>query len=132
MKARRDERGWQALTRTTNFPKDCPTEEPDLDDLSLQALRIHSHCIAFGHTIQILEGDDKKQHYRTRTEVDHAGLELMLRDVEPLPRRRAVLRDLVAWLATPVKHRPAIELPEGLSTEAELEDIWSGFIRRWL
>ena len=87
----------------------------------------------FARTVQTLDGKDgKTDHYKTVKEISHGGLESVLKDVVPVRWRCNLVRDLVAWLATPKTERIKVELPEGLSTWEEIEERWDRLIRRWL
>jgi hypothetical protein len=101
-----------------------------LDDVCYVALEVHRLCSQFARTVQIIVGDDKKQTYQTKREIDHGGLEAVLRDTEPAQWRRNLVRDLVAWLISRKKHSPKIELPEGLQTWEEIDEEWTRLLGR--
>ena len=121
------------MVNAGNFPADVPAEEPELDEMSHVAMDVYSQASEFGPIVQLREGDEKKVWFRTRRLIDHAGLELMLRDVEPTGWRRNTLRGLVAWTSACVHGRTSDpRLVEGLETWESIEERWSQLIRRWL
>ena len=105
-------------------------EPPELDGATLRAIEIHSIAAQFARTVQVLEGDGTKQWHATRKELDHGGLEAMLRDMVPSTAERNTVRDLIAWLC--LEKRPPVELPEGLETQDEIDAAWERLDVRWI
>jgi len=101
-----------------------------LDQPCLDALEIYGIASQFARTVQTLTCDEKKQWYVTRREIDHGGLEAMLRDMVPATEERNAVRDLIAQVA--LEKRPSIEMPEGMETQEEIDAAWERLGVRWV
>lgn len=80
------------------------------------------------------EGNNARQWHRTRRHIDHGGLELMLRDLEPRSWARNIIRELVAFVSCwSVGETPTVEAAPKLDSEkrirARLRRL--GVIRWW-
>ncbi len=93
---------------------------------------MHNQASAFARVRQHEYMKGGKPWRKTRHEIDHAGLELVLRDVAPDSRiLRAQLRDLVGYLAAR-RNSEAPTLPDNLPTWEELDDrLELAGVRSW-
>lgn len=90
-------------------------------------------AVRFGITTQTKEGDGKKEWYQKRRQLDHAGLELTLRDEVPERWARNQVRDLVVLLAATANGEHVEVHPrKGLDTPKRIEQAWRRLgVRAW-
>ena len=102
--------------------------------MSSLAVRVAGIAGAFAVPVQLEEGEGAKRWLRTRSYLDHAGVEMVLRDVVPRRWQRNLVRELVCWVRECESHERTAEpeLVEGLEDWDAVADRWSRRVRAWV
>ena len=87
----------------------------------------------FAHPVQLERaegtGNTERRWLQTQRVVDHAGLELYLRDVDPRPWARNILRELVSYIG---EKSPTVEVDPKLDTPGKIRSRLARLgVRRW-